>query len=342
MIGANGGALTINANIRYQANNNWDLAYESLAVDCPSVKRGQIEHLEEGKTMKSNFLAAVAACVISTFVYEATADVISDATTSQLPTQNPGCYIYTGYNLPYAAPRSIEIYWPINIPIDGPTPGTSTFSFWATTLWPNANPVTNIFVNDIDVGQVQTAQQYGWVTIKFPTRYLDRGANNLIEIWTSTDDSVAVACGAPSIDDIGEENAFYIRNNGGTADDNGPRYGEIYAKLEVDTQQTLIISPPSGDYVTTQHFDLTLISDAPGLFVRGGTATFNDYDVTDFIKDCIIPGTLVDGGQTFRCPGLVAGSLGAGAHRLEVILDLSDGSEISDTVIWKVKGSTEP
>lgn len=104
----------------------------------------------------------------------------------------------------------------------------------------------------------------------------------------------------------------------------------------------LIISPPSCAYVTTQGFDLTLIVEAPGLSVVGGSATFDGTDVTTYLAGCLIPGTLVSGGQTFRCPGLIAGALGTGTHTLDVTLNLSDGSSVSDTVTWEVKENTEP
>lgn len=104
----------------------------------------------------------------------------------------------------------------------------------------------------------------------------------------------------------------------------------------------LIISPPSGDYVTTQHFDLTLIVEAPGLSVVGGSATLDGFDVTSDLASCNISGTLVSGGQTLRCPGLTGGSFGTGTHTLSVTLDLSDGSSVSDSVNWEVKENIEP
>lgn len=102
------------------------------------------------------------------------------------------------------------------------------------------------------------------------------------------------------------------------------------------------ISPPSGDYVLTQGFDLTLIVEAPGLSVVGGSATLDDSDVTASLASCVIPGTLVSGGLTLRCSGLTGSFLGTGTHILDVTLDLSDDSSVSDTVTWEVKENTEP
>ncbi len=80
----------------------------------------------------------------------------------------------------------------------------------------------------------------------------------------------------------------------------------------------------------------------PAVSVVGGSATFDGADVASFIASCVIPGTLVSGGSTFRCPGLSGAVLGTGTHTLAVTLDLSDGSSASDTVIWEVVGNTEP
>ncbi len=94
--------------------------------------------------------------------------------------------------------------------------------------------------------------------------------------------------------------------------------------------------------MTTQRFGLTLIVDAPGLSVVGGTATFDGADVTSGLVNCVIPGTLLSGGETFRCPGLTSGLLGIGMHTFSVTLDLDDGSNVSDTVTWEVRENTEP
>ena len=105
---------------------------------------------------------------------------------------------------------------------------------------------------------------------------------------------------------------------------------------------SLRISPPSGDYVITQGFDLTLIVETPGLSVVGGSAILDGSDVTAALAACIIPGTLVLGGQALRCPGLTGATFGTGIHFLEVTLDLNDGSSVSDAAIWEVIGNTEP
>lgn len=108
------------------------------------------------------------------------------------------------------------------------------------------------------------------------------------------------------------------------------------------TGAALTLSPPSGRYVTTQHFDLTLLVEAPGVAIVGGNATFDGADVTGTLVGCVIPGTLAAGGQTLRCPNLSGGMLGPGIHTLSVTLNFSDGSTVSDIVTWRVHVNSEP
>ena len=108
--------------------------------------------------------------------------------------------------------------------------------------------------------------------------------------------------------------AFFTSQSGGLR---GPR------GLVFKVTSTLSLSPASGMYSTTQGFDLTLIVQASGLTVVGGSATFDGADVTAALVGCIIPGTLVSGGSTFRCPGLSGAVLGTGTHTLDVTLDLA-------------------
>jgi len=82
--------------------------------------------------------------------------------------------------------------------------------------------------------------------------------------------------------------------------------------------------------------------DAPGLSVTRGTATLDDVDISASLGRCIVPGTLISGGQTFRCPNITGEFLGEGTHTLNVTFDLSDGSSASDSVTWEVVGNTEP
>lgn len=104
---------------------------------------------------------------------------------------------------------------------------------------------------------------------------------------------------------------------------------------------TLLISPPSGSYVTTQGFDLTLITvgaDAASLL----TATLDGADFTGFLESCVTEGRLEDiPGATLRCP-VDAALFGAGLHTLEATVELESGETASDEVSWEILGSSEP
>jgi len=99
----------------------------------------------------------------------------------------------------------------------------------------------------------------------------------------------------------------------------------------------LTLFPPSGKLATTSGFDLTLIVQTPTLSVVGITAILDGSDVSNPVLACVREGTLPSGGETFRCPGLKAGThLGVGTHTLNVTVDLNDGSSVSDEVTWEV------
>jgi hypothetical protein len=68
----------------------------------------------------------------------------------------------------------------------------------------------------------------------------------------------------------------------------------------------------------------------------------NGNDMTAALLGCLKPGTLVTGGQSFRCPGLTGDIFAAGTHTVSVALDLSNGSRVSRRVTWKVMDNTEP
>ncbi len=103
----------------------------------------------------------------------------------------------------------------------------------------------------------------------------------------------------------------------------------------------LTISPPSGRYVGTQGFDLVLEVSPLSQSIIGGQVTVDRLDVTAALARCVVPGTLV-GGFTARCPNLRAALFGPGSHTVSVTLNLSDGTSLSDSVVWEVDANTEP
>lgn len=114
------------------------------------------------------------------------------------------------------------------------------------------------------------------------------------------------------------------------------------AKAEIGS--SLIISPPTGDYVTTQNFDVVVVATIPtGITITNGTVILNDTDVTFTFMRCMVFGTLTSGGHTYRCPRLTEDILGTGGkHKLHVNLELSNETSIGDTVNWEIYANTEP
>ncbi len=103
--------------------------------------------------------------------------------------------------------------------------------------------------------------------------------------------------------------------------------------------KSLTISPPSGDYVSTQHFDLTLIVEGTGSATITN-ATWNGNDITTDLNKCVRSGTLISGGETFRCP--ISGRLlGTGTQTFSATVEVG-GSSVTETVTWEVLENSEP
>jgi len=154
------------------------------------------------------------------------------------------------------------------------------------------------------------------------------GASNLDEICADTQ---------PGWNADGTNLVFF--RDGSTQPANAP---VVDGDLDPMNNLSLTIFPPSGSLAITFGFDIGFIVDAAGLSVTGGTATLDDVDMSAGLGSCVVPGTLISGGQTFRCPNLSGAFLGEGTHTLSVTFDLSNGSSVSDTVTWEVIGNTEP
>ena len=122
-----------------------------------------------------------------------------------------------------------------------------------------------------------------------------------------------------------------------------------YAAIAIDNlivragveRPTLVISPPSGTYVTTQAFDLTLVTVGADVATLVA-ATLDGADFSGFLESCVTEGRLDSvPGVTLRCP--VDGALfGEGTHALEATVELEDGATLSHDVSWEILGSSEP
>jgi hypothetical protein len=109
----------------------------------------------------------------------------------------------------------------------------------------------------------------------------------------------------------------------------------------------LLISPPSGIYALTQQMDAVAFFNLPeGVTPTGASVLLDGVDASTNLAPCFLsaPGTVSEdeGGQTVRCPDLSAAQIGPGTHTLEVILNLSDGSSIQQSVTWLIIANTEP
>jgi len=123
-----------------------------------------------------------------------------------------------------------------------------------------------------------------------------------------------------------------------------------YANLAIDNIEVVVglakpifsVSPPSGTYVTSQDFDITLVVVGPAASAAILAAILNGVDFTSALQACVIAGSLESTpGATLRCP---AGSalLDAGMQTLEVTLDLGAGMTVTDTATWEILRSSEP
>jgi hypothetical protein len=100
---------------------------------------------------------------------------------------------------------------------------------------------------------------------------------------------------------------------------------------------TLTVSPPTGHYTSLQGFDLVLVVEPSGSSSALLGATLDGQDVSGALRACVIAGTLVGAGQTFRCPGLTGALLGpSGQHTLMVTASLLGGGQASQAVTLTV------
>lgn len=107
------------------------------------------------------------------------------------------------------------------------------------------------------------------------------------------------------------------------------------------------LSPPSGVYVSTQKFDLSLIIESvTDLTVVDVYATLNGTDVSERVRSCRYKGYLIADrttkvGTTIRCPNISARNLDVGDNEFNVTLTMSNGSTVSKIVNWEVKENIE-
>lgn len=120
----------------------------------------------------------------------------------------------------------------------------------------------------------------------------------------------------------------------------------VRPRLTIDfSLPPILISPPSGIYALTQMMDAVAFFNLPaGVTPTSAAVLLDGVDASADFSSCFlsVPGTVTDGGQTVRCPDLSAADIGQGIHTFEVILNLSDGSVIQQSVTWIIIANTEP
>lgn len=115
-----------------------------------------------------------------------------------------------------------------------------------------------------------------------------------------------------------------------------------------ERQARLQLSPPTGEYASTQTFDMAIMVDSvnspivDGEVLLGlvGTPRSEWQDVTPDVLECIIPGQL-EQGQVLRCPELPAALFGPGKHQVHARVILENGKVLQGTAVWEVLSSNE-
>jgi hypothetical protein len=105
----------------------------------------------------------------------------------------------------------------------------------------------------------------------------------------------------------------------------------------------LVISPPSGLYVSAQDFDLTLVVVGTESATAAITsATLDGADFMNGLSDCAVSGSLdaVDG-VTFRCALSLSDDVGAGVHTFEATVEVESGMTASASATWEILDSSE-
>ena len=115
---------------------------------------------------------------------------------------------------------------------------------------------------------------------------------------------------------------------------------------------SLTLSPATGVYASNQTFDFTIFLErdpnGPGSNVVSGSAYLSGrnagsaqrIDVSEDLAQCLTMSELALGGRVFRCSNISA-QIGVGSHTLTVSLQLEDGTQLSDTVLWTVLGTQD-
>lgn len=111
----------------------------------------------------------------------------------------------------------------------------------------------------------------------------------------------------------------------------------MYRKVPAQVAPSLLtISPPTGTYYSTQDFHFVLHVNYDMNLFTSASIMYNGTEVAGDLESCWKAGTVASGGSSYRCP--VKGSdLGEGDNELDVELNFSDGTVLSDSVVWTIE-----
>lgn len=120
----------------------------------------------------------------------------------------------------------------------------------------------------------------------------------------------------------------------------------------VASNAALTLSPATGVYASNQSFDFTMFLERDANSVGSNVVTGSAYlsarntgsaqriDVSEDLAQCLTMSELALGGRVFRCSN-ISDQIGVGSHTLTVNLQLQDGTQLSDTVLWTVLGTED-
>lgn len=133
---------------------------------------------------------------------------------------------------------------------------------------------------------------------------------------------------------------------------NGEASGPQTEFAVLAAKESLTLSPATGVYASNQSFDFTMFLErAPGSPVSGivsgsaylsarNTGSAQRIDVSEDLAQCLSMSELALGGNVYRCSN-ISEQIGVGSHTLTVSLELADGTQLSDTVLWTVLGTQD-
>lgn len=207
--------------------------------------------------------------------------------------------------------------------------------------------------SDRDLFRVQVKGQKG-ASCQLVTSAVDIDGSNIVVDTTITASGTFAVC--PAVVVPFEFSALLGSLEAGTYSVSAKINGEASGpqrQLEVFAASgSLTLSPATGVYASNQAFDFTMLleraPDSPGSNIVSGsaylsarnTSSAQRLDVSGDLAQCLAKSELVHGGSVFRCSNISA-RLGVGSHTLTVSLQLEDGTQLVDTVLWTLLGTQD-